>query len=176
VLTCCPNSKEHAMNQHIRWTLRLQTWLSSAGYFDPSNAPVLHARLVAVPRGTTGSQADARAGITLALVAALQGLHAQIAALGEHIAAQLEAHPDSAIFTSPPRSGTLRASPATPTPPTPGPPTSTDEHANAVTTTRTPSASSPAPGCTSSEAAGKTASPNDPVNHRALQRVLAAAA
>ena len=89
--------------------LRLQTWLSSAGYFNPSNAPALHARLVAAPRGTTGSEADARAAITHALVAALQGLRAQIKALEDQIAAQLEAHPDGGIFTSLPRAGTLRA-------------------------------------------------------------------
>jgi transposase len=89
--------------------LRLQTWLSSVGYFNPGNAPALHERLVAAPRGTTGTEADARAGITLALVAALQALRAQIKALEDHIATQLDAHPDSDIFTSLPRAGTLRA-------------------------------------------------------------------
>ena len=83
--------------------LRLQTWLRSAGYFNPNNAPALHTRLVAAPRGTTGTQATARAAVTNALVAALQGLRAQIKALEEQIAAQLDAHPDGHIFTSLPR-------------------------------------------------------------------------
>ena len=89
--------------------LRLQSWLSSAGYFNPSNAPALHARLIAAPRGTTGTEATARGSITLALVTALQALRGQIKALEEQIAAQLEAHPDGRIFTSLPRAGTLRA-------------------------------------------------------------------
>lgn len=89
--------------------LRLQAWLRSAGYFNPNNATALHARLVAAPRGTTGAQATARAAVTLALVAALQGLRAQIKALEDQIAAQLDAHPDGHIFTSLPRAGGLRA-------------------------------------------------------------------
>src|SRR6266567_3190443 len=51
-----------------------------------------------------GSQ-DAAAG----LAAALAGLAAQIKALETQIAGQLAAHPDSHIFTSLPRAGTLRA-------------------------------------------------------------------
>ena len=89
--------------------LRLQTLLRSAGYFNPNNAPALHARLIAAARGTTGAQATAGAAVTLALVAALQGLRAQIKALDDHIPAHLDAHPDGHIFTSLPRAGGLRA-------------------------------------------------------------------
>jgi transposase len=89
--------------------LRLETWLRSAGYFNPNNAPALHARLLTAPRGTTGAEATARAAITLALVVALQGLRAQIKALEEQIATQLEAHPDGHIFTSLRRAGGVRA-------------------------------------------------------------------
>ena len=61
------------------------------------------------PLGTTGPEAASRAQITLALVAALTSIRAQIAALDEQIAEQLAVHPDAAIFTSLPRSCTVRA-------------------------------------------------------------------
>jgi transposase len=89
--------------------LRLQTWLRSAGYYNPTNAAALHAHLVAAPRGTTGAEATARAAVTLALVTALTALRAQIKALEDQISAQLAAHPDGHIFTSLPRAGTVRA-------------------------------------------------------------------
>jgi transposase IS116/IS110/IS902 family protein len=88
---------------------RLENWLRGAGYNNPRNAPALHAHLTAAARGTTGPQAGARAHVTLALVTALTGLREQIRALDEQIAAQLEEHPDAAIFTSLPRAGTVRA-------------------------------------------------------------------
>jgi transposase len=47
--------------------------------------------------------------VTLALVAALGALREQIRGLEEAIAVQLAGHPDAAIFTSLPRSGTVRA-------------------------------------------------------------------
>ncbi len=89
--------------------VRLHAWLRSAGYCNPGKAPVLHARLVAAPRGTTGPEAAARAAVTLALVTALQSLQAQIKTLEEQISEQLTAHPDRHIFTSLPRAGTVRA-------------------------------------------------------------------
>jgi transposase len=87
---------------------RLEKWLRSAGYNNPTNAPTLHAHLTAAPRGTTGPGGVPRAAITLALVAALTALRTQIKALEEQIAAQLAAHPDGHIFTSLPRAGTVR--------------------------------------------------------------------
>jgi transposase len=76
----------------------------------PASKPTFQwAHLHDAPRGTTGPQAGARAHITLALVAALTSLRAQINALDDQIAEQLAAHPDAAIFTSLPRSGTVRA-------------------------------------------------------------------
>jgi transposase len=89
--------------------IRLEKWLRSAGYNNPTNAPALHAHLTAAPRGTTGPEDGPRAAITLALVAALTALRTQIKALEEQIAAQLAAHPDGHIFTSLPRAGTVRA-------------------------------------------------------------------
>ena len=88
---------------------RLQAWLRSAGYYNPTNAAALHAHLTAAPRGTVGPETAARAAVTLALVAALSAIRAQIKALEEQITAQLAAHPDGHIFTSLPRAGTVRA-------------------------------------------------------------------
>lgn len=70
---------------------------------------MLHQRLLAAPRGTTSIDAEAHAAVTLAFVAVLHGLNAQIAALAEAIAEQLEVHPDAHIVKSLPRAGTLRA-------------------------------------------------------------------
>jgi transposase len=89
--------------------VRLSTWLRSVGYNNAKTSTQLHAHLTAAPAGTSGSEASARAGITLALVAALKTIIEQIRALDDQIAEQLAAHPDAAIFTSLPRSGTVRA-------------------------------------------------------------------
>ena len=67
------------------------------------------AHLDNAPRGTTGNQAAPRAEITLALVAGLTTLRTQIKALEDQIGDRLAAHPDAAIFTSLPKSGTVRA-------------------------------------------------------------------
>jgi transposase len=88
---------------------RLANWLSSVGYNHQTNTPRLWAHLHDAPRGTTGPQAAARAQVTLTLVAALTALKTQIRALDDLIADQLAHHPDAAIFTSLPRSGTVRA-------------------------------------------------------------------
>ena len=88
---------------------RLQKWLRSVGYNHLANLDRLWAHLHDAARGTTGPQAPARGQITLALVAALTALRQQITALEAQIAVQLAAHPDAAVFTSLPRSGTVRA-------------------------------------------------------------------
>ena len=88
---------------------RLGAWLKSVHYSGGVDPAVLHARLLAAPRGTTGPHADAHAVTTAALVAVLRVLTAQIKVLATSIAAQLDAHPDATIFTSLPRSGTVRA-------------------------------------------------------------------
>ena len=46
---------------------RLGAWLASVGYSGRTDPAVLHARLLAAPRGTTGPHAAAHAEITLAL-------------------------------------------------------------------------------------------------------------
>ncbi len=89
--------------------LRLAAWLKSAAYSGRTDPAVLHARLLAAPRGLAGEHARIHAGTTLALVAVLRALNAQIKVLADSIAAQLAAHPDAEIFQSLPRSGTIRA-------------------------------------------------------------------
>lgn len=88
---------------------RLGNWLRSTNYNHLANLDRLWAHLADAPRGTTGPQAQPRAAITLALVAGLTTFCAQIKALEDQIADQLATHPDAAIFTSLPRSGTVRA-------------------------------------------------------------------
>jgi transposase len=75
----------------------------------PAPASVLCGRLRAAPPGAGGTDGTAQAGITAALTATLMALGAQIKTLEAQIGAQLAAHPDAHVFTSLPRSGTLRA-------------------------------------------------------------------
>jgi len=72
-------------------------------------AETLYARLAAAPRGVVGSQAGVHAVTTTALVAVMRCLNTQIRALEDSISDQLADHPDAQIFTSLPRSGTVRA-------------------------------------------------------------------
>jgi transposase len=88
---------------------RMAAWLASAAYSGGTDPAVLHARLLAAPRGVTGQHAGVHAATTLALVAVLRTLNTQIQVLAASIATQLASHPDAAIFTSLPRSGTIRA-------------------------------------------------------------------
>ena len=84
---------------------RLAAWLASVGYSGRTDPAVLHRRLTSAPRGTAGTDHTAT---TAAFVAVLSALTAQIKALDD-IAQQLARHADSQIFTSLPRSGTVRA-------------------------------------------------------------------
>jgi transposase len=85
-------------------------WLSTLpARGNPAQPGVLCARLRSAPPGATGGDGAAQAGVTTALAAAVAGLAAQIKTLETQIAGQLAAHPDSHIFTSLPRAGTLRA-------------------------------------------------------------------
>ncbi|RHW24124.1 IS110 family transposase [Nocardioides immobilis] len=88
---------------------RLRNWLRSVGYNRQANLDRLWTPLNNAPAGTRGPEAAARAHVTLAMVAALTSLRAQIKALEAQIAVQLAQHPDAAVFTSLPRSGTVRA-------------------------------------------------------------------
>ena len=89
--------------------IRLGAWLKSAHYTGRTDPAILHVRLIAAPRGATGQEGSAHAHITGALVATLTSLFEQITVLSEQIEQQLAAHADAHIFTSLPRSGTVRA-------------------------------------------------------------------
>ena len=85
---------------------RLAAWLASVGYSGRTDPCVLHRRLTGAPRGTAGTDGTATTG---AVVAVLSSLVAQIKALHADIADQLARHANAQIFTSLPRSGTVRA-------------------------------------------------------------------
>jgi transposase len=88
---------------------RLAAWLASVGYCGRKDPAVLHARLTAAPPGATGDDGAAQARITGAVLAVLASLVTQIKALDAQIAEQLALHADGHLFTSLPRSGTVRA-------------------------------------------------------------------
>ena len=88
---------------------RLAVWLRSVGYSGRTDPAVLHQRLADAPRGATGDDSAAKAHITQAMLTVLTSLVEQIAVLERQIAEQLALHTDAHIFTSLPRSGTVRA-------------------------------------------------------------------
>lgn len=88
---------------------RLAGWLRSVGYCGRKDPGLLHGRLQAAPRGATGADAETRAHVTRALLAAVRAVTEQIAALEQQIREQLALHPDAAVFTSLPRAGQIRA-------------------------------------------------------------------
>jgi transposase len=80
---------------------RLAQWLARNHYCGRKPASVLLERLRAAPSGRAGElEADARRGIVLALVAALQPIVEQIRLLTAEIAHAVRAHPDGEIFLS----------------------------------------------------------------------------
>lgn len=88
---------------------RMASWLSSVGYCGRIDPTVLHTRLTNAPTGATGEAGEHAATVTLAFVTVLRTLTSQIEALAARITEQLHLHPDGHIFTSLPRSGTVRA-------------------------------------------------------------------
>jgi transposase len=70
---------------------------------------VLYQRINAAPRGATGDYGRTLASITRAYLATLATITAQIDAFNQQITENLDLHPDRDIFTSLPRSGTVRA-------------------------------------------------------------------
>jgi transposase len=88
-----------------RWT----AWLASVGYSGRTPAQTLHERLIQAPRGATGSAGETAAAVTAAFATTLRAINAQIDTLAARITEQLDLHPDAPIFTSLPRSGTVRA-------------------------------------------------------------------
>jgi transposase len=88
---------------------RLGTWLRSVSYSGGTDPEALHTKLLAAPRGLIGEHADVHAATTRAYIAVLRSVSAQIQVLTARIGDQLANHPDGHIFTSLPRSGTVRA-------------------------------------------------------------------
>ena len=88
---------------------RLAAWLKATSYCGRTPVRELHRRLTTAPRGATGDDGTAKAGITRALAAVLRAITEQIKALEAQIAEQLALHADAHIFTSLPRAGTVRA-------------------------------------------------------------------
>jgi transposase len=88
---------------------RLAQWLADVSYSGRTSAAALHQRITHAPRGATGAHGQALAGITRAYLGTLSAITTQIQALRKQITQALDTHPDSAIFTSLPRAGTVRA-------------------------------------------------------------------
>ncbi|UBU10353.1 IS110 family RNA-guided transposase [Nonomuraea gerenzanensis] len=88
---------------------RLTAWLKSAGYSGHKDPAVLLAHLKDAPRGASGDDGAARAHSTRAMLTVLASLAEQIKALEAQISEQLALHADAHVFTSLPRSGTVRA-------------------------------------------------------------------
>jgi transposase len=88
---------------------RLGAWLTSVRYTGRTDPATLYTRLTAAPRGASGAEGSAHLPITGALVATLSTLVEQIKILEKQIGEQLGVHADAHIFTSLPRSGTVRA-------------------------------------------------------------------
>ena len=87
---------------------RLGPWLKQRHY-HVKPATVLITRLREAAPGVRGPAGQALAAITGAYLAALDTVVEQIALLEQQITRALHAHPDAEIFTSLPRSGTIRA-------------------------------------------------------------------
>ena len=88
---------------------RLAAWLASTGYCGRVDPAELYDRLTRAPRGATGDDGAVNAHVTRAFVGALTSMVSQIRTLDAQIAEQLALHADAHIFTSLPRSGTVRA-------------------------------------------------------------------
>jgi transposase len=88
---------------------RLGGFLRRVGYSGRVPTAQLYQRLVDAPDGLSGAEGDARAAVTLSLVAALGAIRAQIEELDGEIIERLAAHADSHIFTNLPRAGQVRA-------------------------------------------------------------------
>ena len=76
---------------------RLSAWLGANRYSGRSSAEQLHERLTAAAPGIDG---DDHSSVTLAYVAVLKTIGAQIKELDSRIAELLDAHPDGPIFKS----------------------------------------------------------------------------
>ncbi len=93
---------------------RMTSFLGREGYSGRTDPAELVARIKAAPKGTAGkTECDARRGVVLGLVAALEPIVAEIAALDAQIRERLAAHPDAEIFRPLFRDPTTTICPAT---------------------------------------------------------------
>ncbi len=89
---------------------RMTAFLTKHGYSGRRPAAELLERLRAAPEGIgDGPEAEARRDAVLGYVRVIRALNASIKSLDRSVAAHLGEHPDSEIFTSLPRSGTINA-------------------------------------------------------------------
>ena len=88
---------------------RMAARLKAQGHCGRKDPAGLHARLARAPRGAAGDDGATQAHVTRALPAVLTSLVTQVKALESQIAEQLALHADAQVFTSLPRSGTVRA-------------------------------------------------------------------
>ena len=100
--------------RHTRWLSekRLATWLSAAHYTRPGTrtpAQLFDHLRQATAGHPDGPAADAAETITGELIALLRSLRERITTLEASIEHALAAHADQAVFTSLPRSGSVRA-------------------------------------------------------------------
>ncbi len=78
---------------------RMAAFLARNSYSGRADPAELVARLNAAPKGTAGkAECEARRGVVLGLIAALEPIVAEIAALDGKIRERLAAHPDAEIF------------------------------------------------------------------------------
>lgn len=87
---------------------RLGDWLSKQGYSGKIDPAVLRVRIVAAPRGATGSHGAAHVPVTAAFVADMNCLLTQIKVVAG-VEIQLTPHSDAHVFTSLPLAGRVRA-------------------------------------------------------------------
>jgi transposase len=104
-LTRFPSTNEAAWLSPARF----DAWLKRQGYGGRRGGAELQARLDAAPAGASGAEATALAAVTLGYVRVIAALREQITVLEERIAEQLAGHRDGVIFSSLPRSGSVRA-------------------------------------------------------------------
>ena len=102
-LTRFPSAREAAWLSPRRF----EAWLARRGDAGVRRGAEFHARLVAAPVGATGEGAGTLGAVTLGYVRAITALREQITDLESRITEQLACHPDGAIFTSLPRSGSV---------------------------------------------------------------------
>lgn len=100
--------------RHARWLSdkRLAAWLTAARYTRPTTrtpAQLMTHLRQAPPGLPDGPATDAAEAVTVEMVALLSSLRERITALETHIERALAAHADAPVFTSLPRSGTVRA-------------------------------------------------------------------